>query len=155
MKDEKPVFSMPKGLLSMYILKILEKPRHGYEILKEVECGGCDWKPSPGSIYPILQGLKERGLIKEKKVGRRKVYVVSARGREKLRMVKKFREDMRERMWTMSRLIAGITGDEEMLEGFHMMREMFKAVHEDPRKTRKVGELMEKFAKEMKEICGI
>lgn len=57
----------PKGLLRYYVLELLsEEPRSGSEIMNLVEerSGGL-WRPSPGSIYPLLEWLKSRGYIKE------------------------------------------------------------------------------------------
>jgi DNA-binding PadR family transcriptional regulator len=58
---------VPRGLLRFIVLKFLsEKPMSGAEIVNKVkrETGG-KWKPSPGSIYPLLAGLQERGFTQE------------------------------------------------------------------------------------------
>ena len=53
----------PKGLISYLVLELLEeKPRYGYEILKEIsEISGEHWEPSYGSVYPILYKFEEKG----------------------------------------------------------------------------------------------
>ena len=53
----------PKGLISYLVLELLEeKPRYGYEILKEIsEISGDHWEPSYGSVYPILYKFEEEG----------------------------------------------------------------------------------------------
>ena len=45
----------PGDLRLMLLALIAEKPRHGYELIKEIEqkFGGA-YSPSPGSIYPTL-----------------------------------------------------------------------------------------------------
>ncbi len=41
-----------------------ERPMHGYELIGALEeRSGGRWKPSPGSVYPALDRLEERGLI--------------------------------------------------------------------------------------------
>jgi DNA-binding PadR family transcriptional regulator len=59
--------SVPKGLLRFYVFKLLkEKPMSGSEITEEIgrlTCG--QWKPSPGSIYPLLTWLKNSGYAEE------------------------------------------------------------------------------------------
>lgn len=58
---------VPKGFLRFYVLKMLnEKPMSGSEIMNEIEklSGGC-WRPSPGSIYPLMAWLQDKGYIKE------------------------------------------------------------------------------------------
>jgi len=59
--------SVPKGLLRFYVFKLLKgKPMSGSEIIEEVkkQTGG-QWKPSPGSVYPLLTWLRENGYAKE------------------------------------------------------------------------------------------
>ncbi|PSQ60242.1 PadR family transcriptional regulator [Halobacteriales archaeon SW_7_71_33] len=53
----------PKGLIAYLVLELLEeKPRYGYEILKEIEdISGGHWAPSYGSVYPILYKFEEEG----------------------------------------------------------------------------------------------
>jgi len=58
---------VPKGFIRYRVLESLnEKPMSGSELMEEIEkhTGGC-WKPSPGSIYPLLAWLQDNGCIKE------------------------------------------------------------------------------------------
>lgn len=58
---------VPKGFLRYRLLKMLsEKSMSGSEIMSEIEkqTNGY-WKPSPGSIYPLLSWLQDQGYIKE------------------------------------------------------------------------------------------
>ena len=57
----------PKGFLRYEVLESLsEKPMSGSEIITEVEKKTDGrWKPSPGSIYPLLAWLQDDGYIKE------------------------------------------------------------------------------------------
>ena len=59
--------SVPKGLLRVYAFKLLkEKPMSGSEIMEEVEKQtGGQWKPSPGSVYPLLTWLRKNGYAEE------------------------------------------------------------------------------------------
>ncbi|MEO8559990.1 MAG: PadR family transcriptional regulator [Rhodospirillales bacterium] len=53
------------GDLRLVILQLIaEKPRHGYEIIKEIEdkVGGA-YSPSPGVIYPTLTMLEELNYV--------------------------------------------------------------------------------------------
>jgi DNA-binding PadR family transcriptional regulator len=58
---------VPKGFLRYQLLKMLnEKPMSGSEIMTELEAKTNGyWKPSPGSIYPLLSWLQDQGYIKE------------------------------------------------------------------------------------------
>jgi DNA-binding PadR family transcriptional regulator len=53
------------GDLRLVILHLIaEKPRHGYEIIKEIEDRvGGSYTPSPGVIYPTLTLLEELGYV--------------------------------------------------------------------------------------------
>lgn len=53
----------PKGLIAYLMLELLaERPRYGYEILKEIEdISGGHWEPSYGSVYPILYKFEDEG----------------------------------------------------------------------------------------------
>jgi DNA-binding PadR family transcriptional regulator len=58
---------VPKGFLRYRVLKLLsEKPMSGSEIMGEIEKQTeGHWRPSPGSIYPLLSWLQDKGYIKE------------------------------------------------------------------------------------------
>jgi DNA-binding PadR family transcriptional regulator len=42
-----------------------EKPMSGAEIIQEIEEQTKSWKPSPGSIYPLLSWMLKRGFTEE------------------------------------------------------------------------------------------
>jgi DNA-binding PadR family transcriptional regulator len=66
---------------------IAEQPRHGYELIKELEdrTGGA-YRPSPGVIYPTLALLEDEGFIRPVtgEAGR-KLYEATDDGREALK----------------------------------------------------------------------
>lgn len=69
-----------------YILTILyEEPAHGYEILSKFQ-KKLGKRASPSLVYPFLQQLERRGLVKHqvKKVGEKekKVFELTEEGRE-------------------------------------------------------------------------
>ena len=72
-----------QGDLKYVILRLLEeKPRHGYEIIKELEdrFGGA-YSPSPGTVYPMLTMLEDLGYAKAAQdEGGRKVYEITPEG---------------------------------------------------------------------------
>ena len=56
------------GQLKFYILKLLLRERYtGYGLMKAIEEETGFWKPSTGSLYPLLSAMKEQGLITEVK----------------------------------------------------------------------------------------
>ena len=72
--------------LQLLILKLLdEKPRHGYEIIKALdERSKGFYAPSPGMVYPALTYLEEIGHATVTTDGSRKLYQITAAGRQYL-----------------------------------------------------------------------
>ena len=72
------------GDLRLVILHLIaEKPRHGYEIIKEIEeqVAGA-YSPSPGVIYPTLTLLEELGYVTVSTGdGAKKLHEITAEGR--------------------------------------------------------------------------
>jgi DNA-binding PadR family transcriptional regulator len=75
------------GDLRFVVLALIaEQPRHGYELIKELEDRtGGEYRPSPGVIYPTLSLLEDEGFIRPV-VGEagRKLYEATDAGREAL-----------------------------------------------------------------------
>jgi len=92
---------VPKGFIRYHVLGALnEKPMSGSELTDHIEkhAGGF-WKPSPGSIYPLLALLQDRGYIKElPSENGMKRYELTQSGKsileEQKGVMKKFREVM-------------------------------------------------------------
>jgi DNA-binding PadR family transcriptional regulator len=75
------------GELRLVILALVaEKPRHGYEIIKELgERVGGDYSPSPGVVYPTLTMLEEMGYASTSQdTAGRKLYTLTPEGEKAL-----------------------------------------------------------------------
>jgi DNA-binding PadR family transcriptional regulator len=73
---------LASGDLQLIILALLsEKPRHGYEIIKQVEehSSGA-YSPSPGMVYPALTYLEEMGYATSESDGPKKLYRITEAG---------------------------------------------------------------------------
>jgi DNA-binding PadR family transcriptional regulator len=72
--------------LQLLILKLLaEKPRYGYEIIKELEERSKGfYVPSPGMVYPALTYLEEIGHATVQVDGARKLYSITGSGQDHL-----------------------------------------------------------------------
>jgi len=72
--------------LQLLILKLLaEKPRHGYEVIKELdERSKGFYVPSPGMVYPALTYLEEIGHATVAADGSRKLYSITESGTQHL-----------------------------------------------------------------------
>jgi DNA-binding PadR family transcriptional regulator len=68
--------------LQLLVLALLaEKPRHGYEIIKELEERSKGfYTPSPGMVYPALTYLEEIGDATVEAEGARKLYHITSSG---------------------------------------------------------------------------
>jgi len=97
-----------QGDLKYVILRLLaEKPRHGYEIIKELEerFGGA-YAPSPGTVYPTLTMLEDLGFARAKpEEGGRKIYEITDEGRRHLEEHSATVDDIFERI---ARFVEGI-----------------------------------------------
>jgi DNA-binding PadR family transcriptional regulator len=74
------------GELRLVVLKLIsERPRHGYEIIKEIEdrVAGT-YSPSPGVIYPTLTMLEEIGHAIVAESDGKKLYAITAGGTDYL-----------------------------------------------------------------------
>ena len=81
-----PVFG--HGALRLYLLKLLdEQPRHGYELMKELEDRFLGlYTPSAGTIYPRLARLEADGLVAaDAGDGGRRTFRLTDAGRAELR----------------------------------------------------------------------
>ncbi len=61
-----------RGFLRPYIINTLKSsPKNGAEIMSELEIMSKGyWRPSPGSVYPILHSLENEGIIKKGENGK-------------------------------------------------------------------------------------
>jgi DNA-binding PadR family transcriptional regulator len=76
-----------QGDLKLVILRLLdEKPRHGYDIIKELEeRSGGRYTPSAGAVYPTLTLLEDLGYaVATPEDGGKKVYTITDAGRAHL-----------------------------------------------------------------------
>ena len=70
------------GDLQLLLLSLLqENPRHGYELIKELESRTSGYyTPSPGVIYPALTYLEEIGFASVEAEGNKKLYRITDTG---------------------------------------------------------------------------
>jgi DNA-binding PadR family transcriptional regulator len=75
---------MRRGMVPALVLAaLLDGPAHGYELMDRLErSSGGDWRPSPGSIYPLLQAFEDRGLVESRQAEGRRVFALTDAGRE-------------------------------------------------------------------------
>jgi DNA-binding PadR family transcriptional regulator len=147
-----------QGDLKYVILRLLEeKPRHGYEIIKELEGRfGGSYAPSPGTVYPTLTMLEDMGYARVvPEEGGKKIYEITDEGRKHLAEHSGTVNDIFERI---ARFVEGIT-DTPMMElngAFQRLaRATFKTattnVH-DKETIAKIREIVRKAAEEIEAL---
>jgi len=114
----------PRGDVRAAILVLLdEEARNGYGIMQEIEERSAgSWRPSPGSVYPVLQQLEDEGLVRAETSGERKLMELTGAGR-------KYVEERRETLGTpWDTAAAGVS--EDMLELRTLAWQVGAAVHQ-------------------------
>lgn len=75
-----------RGMIKYLVLQLIEEqPRHGYDIIQELEkqFHGI-YNPSAGTVYPILQLLEDQDFIKNDQKEGKKVYSITSEGKKYL-----------------------------------------------------------------------
>jgi DNA-binding PadR family transcriptional regulator len=126
---------VPKGFIRYHVLEALnEKPMSGSEIMGEIEKNTSGfWKPSPGSIYPLLSWLQDNGYVKELPTENGlKRYELTENGKALLQEQKKIRQKFREAGFAPSPPFFDIAhkklGAEKTLEARNSMRRLDRAI---------------------------
>lgn len=143
------------GDLKYVVLSLLaEKPRHGYEIIKELEerVGGA-YSPSPGTVYPTLSLLEDLGYAAVRtEEGNRKVYEITDEGRRHLEENREAVDDIFDRVDEFGSFFFGpaMAGLGRAFGG--LGRATFRAAmrHQgDEEWTRRVREILERATREV------
>ena len=147
-----------QGDLKYVILKLLaEKPRHGYEVIKELEdrFGGA-YSPSPGTVYPTLTMLEDIGYARANTdEGGRKVYEITDAGRAYLAEHSATVDSIFERI---ARFVEGFF-DEPMMDLNHAMRRLGRTVYaratrdlSNAERVRRIREILDRAATDIERL---
>lgn len=73
---------MRRGDIRTAMLAALQDgPGHGYELMARLgERSGGRWRPSPGSVYPMLQALQDEGLVTSEEADGKRVFSLTEAG---------------------------------------------------------------------------
>ena len=78
------------GYLRLIVMKTLANRKlSGYDLIKQIEKDTGTWKPSFGSIYPLLEKLLKEKLVQVDVRGRRKLYFLTNEGKKHLLIIDK------------------------------------------------------------------
>ncbi len=103
---------MFRGHLKIILLRTLAgKESSGYELMKHLQQTlGC--KPSPGSLYPLLDELASQRLVSSSTVGKSKVYAITAQGKAELAALQKKRQEILQAMQNNIRMWGMLSGED-------------------------------------------
>ncbi|MBW2973898.1 PadR family transcriptional regulator [Candidatus Woesearchaeota archaeon] len=102
---------MIRGNLKILVLKALQKkPLSGYALMKYIE-DKIGTKPSPGSIYPLLDELAKEKLVTCKKEGRKKNYSLTKEGKARMKSLAAQKDIMLKKMEDSIKMWTALTGE--------------------------------------------
>lgn len=108
--------SAPRGLLRLVALQLLsESSMSGAELQNHIgRSSGGVWRPGPGSIYFMIKGLHDEGMIVElpgAAKGTMRRYVISNKGKGELEKLKESAKKETRKQLELLAYYCGLAGD--------------------------------------------
>jgi DNA-binding PadR family transcriptional regulator len=139
---------VPKGFIRYQVLESLNKQSmSGSEIINEIEVRtNGRWKPSPGSVYPLLSWLQDNGHIRELPSNQSgmKRYELTDSGKDVLDQQRKIMEEQEKMIDEAKKNYMKFRGQRELHGPPFMMAPWF---HLPPEKTEELRESMRKLVR--------
>ncbi|WP_084615742.1 PadR family transcriptional regulator [Solimonas flava] len=142
------------GDLRLVLLALIaEAPRHGYELIKDIEqrFGGA-YAPSPGSVYPTLTLLEELGQIRgQAEDGSKKLFEITDEGRAFLDANRAAVDGALNRMAMVARMMGGGRAPEAVHQAMHTLKTalMFRRGGWTDAEAERVSAIIERAAQEI------
>jgi len=145
-----------RGFLALYVLHSLKnKPKSGYEILKEIEeKTKGKWMPSKGTLYPVLKQLENERLIKISKIDKRSknIFELTNKGRSTLKQIRKYREESRKKILLFKELFLDIL-DRDTSEIENILFEIRAIYHKNSNRNKeKIKKILKNCISELRRI---
>ena len=116
---------MKAGYLRLIVMKTLaNKKLSGYDLIKQIEKDTGTWKPSFGSIYPLLERLLKENLVQIEVQGRKKIYSLTNEGKKHLIVIDKSKNTLVDNLIAAWNAFGKITDRREM----SFMMEVFNSL---------------------------
>jgi DNA-binding PadR family transcriptional regulator len=136
------------GDLRLVILALIqEKPRHGYELIKELEMKFAGaYAPSPGSVYPTLTLLEELGHVSSATTeGTRRLFEITDEGRRYLSDNQAALDSAMARMEMAARAVSGDAPPRDLHHAMHTLKAalMFHRGGWDAEETERVRKIID------------
>jgi DNA-binding PadR family transcriptional regulator len=148
-----------RGDLKYVVLELLmEKPRHGYEIIRALEerAGGF-YAPSPGAIYPTLEMLADMDYVSVSEQDGKKTYSITEAGRQFVAERKTVMDEIRDRMgaWWNPDLRHELTDMKQELRDLGRLFDRRMRMHwADPDKLRRIHAVIKRAGQEIEDILA-
>ena len=127
-----------QGYLKIFVLReLVKKGRTGYELMKSFENFTGTKKPSPGTIYPLLNDLMKKGMVTVSAKDNKKIYRISKKGEKILHSLMAERKKALEKIISlfstifnkneisrMRKSIKVISGEKEHFKDFDVWNEL-------------------------------
>ena len=157
---------LAQGDLRLIALALIaEQPRHGYDIIKQLEERTSGWySPSPGIVYPTLTYLEEAGYLSSQAEGAKKLYSITDEGRAHQEENREVVEAVMNRLAHIgkkARRMRERFGDEEDRTGsaplvkaaLDNLREVAaKRLQDDPRSEPRIVEVLARAAVDLRDV---
>jgi DNA-binding PadR family transcriptional regulator len=143
----------PGDLRLVLLALIKEKPRHGYELIKELEQKFAgEYAPSPGSIYPTLTLLEELGHVRSAAPeGAKRLFEITADGKRFLADNEAALQSAMSRMEMAARAVSGDAPPPDLRHAMHTLKAalMFHRGGWDEKEVERVRKIIEAAAEEI------
>src|SRR6516162_9169620 len=157
---------LAQGDLRLIALALIaEQPRHGYDIIKQLEERTSGWySPSPGIVYPTLTYLEEAGYLSSQAEGAKKLYTITDEGRAYLEENREVVDAVMNRLAHIgkkARRMRERFGDEEDRTGsaplvkaaLDNLREVAaKRLQDDPKSEPRIVEVLARAAVDLRDV---
>lgn len=132
-----------RGLRTWILYILRDTPKSGVEIMDSMEAMSQGWwRPSPGSVYPMLESMSKEGLIREveEHKGAEKKYELTESGRQETEWPSHFR---RSEPRTVDEVLTAMSSYVSYLEDLSGAQK--GKVQENAERIRQLGSRLEKL----------
>lgn len=141
------------GALRYVVLQLIaERPRHGYEIIKEIEQRvGGGYSPSPGVIYPLLAMLQDEGFVTVTPEGNKNLHSITPEGKAHLDENKAYADAIMDRLSKKDR-----AGHHDIRTAMHDLRSSLlftlRGKRLSPEQTAKIRDILRRTVDEVNAV---
>jgi DNA-binding PadR family transcriptional regulator len=143
----------PGDLRLVLLALIAEQPRHGYELIKEIEQRfGGTYAPSPGSVYPTLTLLEELGYVRATAAeGAKRLFEITDEGRAFLAANQAAVNGVMDRMGLAARAMTGHATPDVIYQAMHTLKAALRFHHTgwSASEIKRVRRILERAAQEI------